>query len=145
MIYNLSSNFDQQQFKSRCNALYRQGKTVELKEKRHKRTLSQNSYLHLLLSFFAIETGNKTEFVKREYFKKLCNSELFAISIDDPYLGRTTDFKSSADLNTEEMSTAIERFRNWSSEVAGIYLPEPNEEDAINHIHNEIEKNKRFI
>lgn len=43
------------------------------------------------------------------------------------------------------MTTAIERFRNYSVAQAGIYLPAPNENQFLIHIQQEIERNKEFI
>jgi hypothetical protein len=43
------------------------------------------------------------------------------------------------------MTTAIERFRNWSSAVAGIYLPSANEQEFLIHIRQIVEENKEFI
>lgn len=145
MWYDLSKVFDRERFKVRCNALFKSGKTVELTEKKMLRSIRQNSYLHLILSWFAIETGNKMEFVKQEYFKKLCNADIFLTYVDDPYLGHIAILRSSSDLDSAEMTTAIERFRNWASMEAGIRLPDPNEEEFLHTIRIEIERNKKFL
>ena len=42
------------------------------------------------------------------------------------------------------MSTAIERFKNWSVIEAGIYLPE-NKEDHLIYAEKIIEQNKNYI
>ena len=125
MIYNLSNPHDQERFKTRCNALYKKGGMVELTAKKERRTIPQNSYLHLILGCFAMETGNTLDFVKQEYFKRYINPDLFIIEIDDEYIGKVTTLRSSRDLDTAQMTTAIERFRKWASAEAGIYLPSP--------------------
>jgi hypothetical protein len=56
-----------------------------------------------------------------------------------------TYMRSSSELTTGEMTTAIERFRNYSVAQAGIYLPAPNENQFLIHIQQEIERNKEFI
>lgn len=145
MLYDLSSQLDRERFKTRSNQLYKQGKTVELTEKKEKRSLSQNNYLHLILSWFAIETGNQIEYVKQEYFKKLCNNDLFVSYKDDPYIGRVSILRSSATLDSAQMTTAIEIFRNWASMTAGVYLPEPNEDQLLNSIRIEVERNKQYL
>lgn len=43
------------------------------------------------------------------------------------------------------MTTAIQRFRNWSSMEAGIYLPEPSDQEFLDHIQNEIERHKEYL
>ena len=43
------------------------------------------------------------------------------------------------------MTTAIERFRNYASKEAGIYLPEPGELAMLQQIENEIKKNEQYL
>lgn len=145
MIYNLSNELHRENFKSRVNSLFKQKKIVELSEKKPVRTIRQNRYLHLLLSFFAYQTGNTMEWVKQKYFKVLCNKDIFVRERDDEYMGSVQYVRSSADLTTDELTLAIERFRNWSSESAGIYLPSPNEEDLLTLMDAEVEMNKKYI
>ena len=144
MFYNLASQIDKERFKTRCNALYKSGKTVELTEKSIKRSVQQNKYLHLILTWFAIETGNQTDYVKQNYFKVLCNKSTFVQIVDDEHLGTIEVVRSSAALDSAEMTTAIERFRNWSAEQ-GVYLPAPNEEDFLRHIAVEAERHKMYL
>lgn len=145
MIYNLSNELHRENFKSRVNSLFKQKKIVELSEKKPVRTIRQNRYLHLLLSFFAYQTGNTMEWVKQKYFKVLCNKDIFVRERDDEYMGSVQYVRSSAELTTDELTLAIERFRNWSSESAGIYLPSPNEEDLLTLMDAEVEMNKKYI
>ena len=144
MLYNLDNILDRERFKRKVNSLYESRRVVELTEKSN-RTRSQNSYLHLIIGYLAIETGNSIEWVKREYFKKLCNRELFVIEKDDKYIGKSEELKSSRDLSKEEMTLAIERFRNWSSETAGIYLPSANEQLFLDNIEIELSKHKKYL
>jgi len=142
MIYNLAIITNQQRFKRRCNDLYEKRHIVELKTKK-ARTVNQNSYLHLILTWFAMETGNSLEFVKREYFKILCNPDIFVTEKICQFTGAIIyEIRSSATLPTDEMTTAIERFRNWSADVAKIYLPQPNEQDFLQQIEIEASRNE---
>ena len=145
MIYNLSNDFDKQRFKVRCNALYKQGGVVDLTAKKEQRTIPQNRYLHLILGWFAIETGNTLGFVKQEYFKRHINPDLCVVEIDDKHLGKVSVLRSSRDLNTAEMTTAIERFRNWSSAEAGVYLPSPDEQAFLQSIEIEMLRQKEYL
>lgn len=145
MIYNLSNDFDRQRFKTRCNALYKQGSIVDLTAKKEQRTIPQNRYLHLILGWFAIETGNTLGFVKQEYFKRYINPDLFVVEIDDKHLGKVSVLRSSRDLTTAEMTTAIERFRNWSSVEAGVYLPSPDEQAFLQSIEIEMLRQKEYL
>lgn len=144
MLYDLGNILDRERFQRRCAALLEAGKVAELSD-RSRRTTRQNSYLHLLLGWFAMETGNTLEYVKREYFKRLVNRDIFVTERDDKWLGRTEDYRSTADLSSAELSTAIDRFRDWSSREAGIYLPEANEERFLKAIEVEMSRMKRYI
>jgi hypothetical protein len=145
MIYDLNNILDQDRFKRRCNALYKEGKVVELSEKKRRRTIPQNAYLHLILGWFAMETGNRLEFVKQEYFKRHINPDLFVIEIEDKHLGKVQVLRSSRDLDTSEMTTAIERFRNWASSEAGIHLPSPDEQAFLQAIEYEMMRQKEYL
>lgn len=146
MLYDLSNQLHSEQFKLRVNKLYQSKAVVELTEKKTKRSLPQNKYLHLILGYFGVETGNTLEWVKREYFKKLCNKDIFVKErIDNITNQKTKYLRSSADLTTEEMTTAIERFRNWASQEAGIYIPSPDEQDLLIIAEIETERNKNHL
>ena len=145
MIYNLSSPLDVQNARTRLEMLVKRGCTIELSEKKAKRSLSQNRYLHLLLGYFASQTGNTLEWVKQQYYKKLCNPDLFIGEREDLFLGRVKYVRSSADLRTDEMNLSIERFRNWSAAEAGIYLPEATSEAEIAALQVEVERYKTYL
>lgn len=145
MVYNLQNVLDVQNAKTRLELLVSRGCIIELTEKKQKRSLSQNAYLHLLLGYFASQTGNTLEWVKQQYYKKTCNPDLFIGEKTDRFLGTVKYVKSSASLNTEEMNLSIERFRNWSAAEAGIYLPEPTNEAEIAALQIEVEKYKTYL
>mgnify|MGYP002622301730 CR=1 FL=1 len=145
MIYTLSSPLDVQNAKTRLELLIKRGCTIEMTEKKPKRTLNQNSYLHLCLGFFASQTGNSLEWVKQQYYKKLCNPDLFIDEREDRFLGRIKYVRSSADLRTDEMNLSIERFRNWASMEAGIYIPEPTNAAEIAAMQVEVERYKTYL
>lgn len=145
MIFNLNNEWEIPRFKEYVNKLFKDRAIVEVKKRLPNRSLSQNSYLHLILSFFACELGYSLDEVKLDYFKKTCNRELFERKKINKQGNEITYMRSSSDLTTGEMTTAIERFRNYSSAEVGIYLPSPNEDQFLTHIQQEIEKNKEFI
>ena len=145
MRYDGTNALHAAQARAKLEKLIRDGKVFDLTEKKPHRTLLQNAYLHVLISYFACQTGNTAEWVKREYYKKLVNPSLFIRGRDDPFMGKVKYLRSSADLTTEEMSLSIDRFRSWASESAGIYLPSPDEGRLITLMEIEIERNKEFI
>lgn len=145
MYFDLTKEVNVKRFLTRVQWLIEKQKQVDVTEKREKRTLSQNSYLYLLLTWFAIETGNTVEFVKQEYFKKLCNSDIFTFEKEDKFLKTVQVVRSSSDIDTKQMTIAIDRFRNWSAVEAGIYLPEPNNEQFLEHIQQEMQRQRQWL
>ena len=145
MTYQLSNPLDVQNAKTRLELLIKRGCIIELTEKKQKRSLNQNAYLHLLLGYFASQTGNTLEWVKQQYYKKLCNPDLFIGEREDMFLGRVKYVRSSADLRTDEMNLSIERFRNWSASEAGIYLPDPTNDAEIAALQVEVERYKTYL
>lgn len=129
----------------RAKKLAEKGVIVDLTEKKPRRSLPQNKYLHVILAYFGTQTGNTLEWVKQQYYKKLVNPDLFIREKEDKYLGRIKVLRSSADLDTAEMSLSIERFRNWAAQEAGIYIPSADEAILIQQMEIEIERNKEFL
>ena len=145
MIYDTSNPLDKANFLLRAKKLAEKGVIVDLTEKKPRRSLPQNKYLHVILAYFGTQTGNTLEWVKQQYYKKLVNPDLFIREKEDKYLGRIKVLRSSADLDTAEMSLSIERFRNWAAQEAGIYIPSADEAILIQQMKIEIERNKEFL
>jgi hypothetical protein len=121
MTYDLSNEYEVRKVLLRLNALIKKGVLVELKEQRPLRTLSQNNYLHLLLQVFAMEYGCSLDVAKVDYYKRLCNQDLFEVEKVNKQGEVVKDLRSSADLTTEEMAQSIDRFKRFAAE-GGIYL-----------------------
>lgn len=145
VLFNLSNPLDNANFLLRAKKLAERGKIVELTEKKPRRSLPQNKYLHVILAYFGTQTGNTLEWVKHQYYKKLVNPDLFIREKEDKYLGKIKTLRSSADLDTAEMSLSVERFRNWAAQEAGIYIPSADEAILIQQMEIEIERNKEFL
>lgn len=141
MIYNTSNLVERQKAITRIKKLLDNKSVIEITEKKPTRTIKQNRYLHLILGFFGSETGYTLEEVKQEIFKKIVNPALF-------YEGEIGEivtiqrWRSTADLDTLEMTQAIEKFRDYSSAEAGIYLPSPDEKDFLLQIEIELKNNQ---
>lgn len=143
-MYDLSNPLHLEGFKVRANALVKKGGIVELTEKKQRRTNLQNAYLHTALSYFACEVGETMDYVKRHYFKILCNKDLFIREVEDKFLGKIKVLRSSADLDTGEMTTAIERWRNWAA-GEGIYIPSPDEHRLVQQMEIEVSRNRMYL
>lgn len=144
MLYDLRNPLDRERFKRRCNALYQKQGIVDLSEKT-QRSIQQNKFLHLLLGYLAMETGNTLDYVKEVFYKRTANKELFLREKEDEILGKVEYLRSSADLSKEEMTLSIDRFRDWSSQTAGVYLPAANEQEFLASIEYELSKYKQWI
>lgn len=146
MIYNPEKEIDVQRALVKIRQLIAAKKVFELKEKRPKRSLNQNNYLHLILSWYALEYGETLEYIKQEVFKKHVNKSIFEYE----YVNRKTgevriEYKSTASLDTAELSMAINRFRDFSVKQAGIYLPEPKDLTLLQEIEIQINNNKHYL
>ena len=145
MVYDTSNPLDKANFLLRAKKLAESGKIIELTEKKPRRTLSQNSYLHVTIAYFASQYGCTTEWAKQRYFKQLVNPELFVREKNDEFLGQVKYLRSSADLDVSEMSLAIDRWRNWCSMEASIYIPSADEAILIQQMEVEVNRNKAFL
>ena len=145
MIFNLNNEYEIPKYKEYVNKLYEQKAIVEVKKKLPNRSTQQNRYFYLILSWFACETGYSVDEIKVDIFKRNCNKEIFERYRENKHGEKIKYLRSSSDLDTLEMTTAIDRFRNYASAQAGIYLPSPNESQFLTYIEQEIERNKEFI
>ena len=146
MVYDLSTDIDRIRFQRRVETLLEKRVVVDLSEKKPKRTIPQNAYLHLLLGEFAMQTGNTLEWVKEEYFKKHCNREMFVRLRNDELTHREVEvLRSSRDLDTGEMTTAINRFKHWASAECGIELPDAEDKEWLGYIEREMQHNREWL
>lgn len=146
MMYDLSNPLHLENFRLRSEYLSKKGEdVVELTVKKPQRTGRQNRYLHVVLGYTAVFFGVTLEYAKENYFKRLCNRELFVSYKDDARIGRKIAVtRSSSELDTMEMTTAIERYRNWCA-GEGCYVPSPDEHRMILLMEMEIERNKEYL
>lgn len=144
-MYNLKNVLELEKFRNKVTELQNKGAMVELKEK-VGRSLSQNAYLHTLLSAFGLQFGYSLEEVKVHFYKCIVNPDLFVREGTDKFTGEIYKFcRSSADLTKDEMSESIENFRRWAKEEAGFDFPSSDEYIALLHIQNDIAHNKQYL
>jgi len=117
LILDLHIEADRKRAKVYFDKLILDSSKIELKKIAKRRTLNQNSYLHAILTLYAVEWGWSLEeaktCVKRELkytYEK--NGEEF--------------LKRTSDMNTKELTTFIDKFRNLSAHQ-GFYLPSSDE------------------
>lgn len=144
MIYDTSNPLDKANFLLRAKKLAESGKIVELTEKKPRRTLSQNSFLWLCLSYWGCQTGYTKE--EAETIYKNVNRELYythkvIAGVEIEYIRHTYE------LDTAEMTASIERFRNWAAmnDACPVYIPSPEDYQLVQIMEIEIERNKKYI
>ena len=143
MLFDLKNTLDLERFKAKVGKCLRDLPVVELTEKT-ARTSSQNRYLHLLIGMVAMEVGVTLEYAKQEYFKRLTNKDIFLMDIEDRFCGKVERLRSSAELTKEEMSMAIDRFKQWGREQ-GMCMPEPNDDSLLRDIEIEMGRMRRYL
>lgn len=105
-------------------------KFVEVKIYREKRTNLQNRYLHFVFKVFGDEFGYTVPEAK-DLLK-----QMFLAYEKSGKSGKVSKFtRSTAELNTKEMTDFIESIRKVASEN-GCYIPSPSEytENEINYL-----------
>ena len=116
-----------------------QGKTVEIKIRRPKRSLAQNAYLHVCLSVLALETGCSIDYAK-DILKRYIAPHVFLVVIQDFEVAR-----SSTDLDSKEISVVIDMLRDHLVKFHNAYVPSPDEQAAILAIENEVEAQQKYL
>jgi len=121
----------------------KKNKKIELKVKHPRRSIPQNSYLHLILSAFGANFGYTLEETKQYIFKQIVNKDTF-------YNGEKTglvtlqEWRSTSDLDSKEMTVCIDRFLDYSSKN-GYGLPEPSNLVWIEELEQQVANNKQFL
>lgn len=137
MIYDTSKEIEVNKLLSRLDALLSKKCIIELKEKKKARTLSQNAYLHVCITLFAIESGNHLEDAK-QLLKRACH---FMHTFD----GDKIKTKLTRDMDSQQLTDFIEWIRTFSA-MQGNYIPTPDEYIQNKFtIDSEIEKNKEYL
>ena len=104
---------------------------LELKKVKVKRTIKQNSYLHVLFAVWGNEFGYHLHEAKVLIKRTL---GYYYTKKGDKFLESTANFDSL------KMTQFIDKFRQWSLESTGFYLPTADEYlENRNEIDNEIE------
>ena len=97
-----------------------------------QRTLDQNSYLHVALTYLARESGGSLEYAKQVYYKQIWNKDIFRRERFDPMLGKNVEYwRSSAELSVEEMRQSIDNLLVGAARDAQVYIPDPDRPDLV--------------
>jgi len=137
MKYDTSNDMEKEKAKTRFNALLDAQKIIEVKEVRNKRSLSQNAYLHVCITLYAIEFGSTLNEAKTD-LKRECSFMVYEKD-GSKYL------KETKKMDSKELTEFIEWIRNYSAQN-GCYIP-TSEEYLTNRISidNDIERHKEYL
>lgn len=141
MKYNLAIKDEKKAAMSYFMTLANKKCLVEVKKISPKRSLNQNSYLHLLIGAFGVHFGFTLEEAKIIY--KDINASIYKYTKEVAGF-RTVFYRSSADLSVEEMTKSIDHFRQTSAEQ-GCPLPSATDQEWLRQIENEIERSRHYI
>ncbi len=121
------------------NQAKEKGFDIELKRFYQKRSNPQNRYLHLALGYFAHCYGCTLTESKEIYFKKYACRDIFLVETTDKNGNHVSYYRSTADLNTVEMSNAIANFIAWAH-CNGVEIPDPDDEFGCRYCERQVEK-----
>lgn len=117
MKYDLNNPIDVKKCDVRYQLLKNGHKRIELTEIRGKRTIRQNSYLHVVISLFAIDTGHTLDEAKT-LLKRMSN--LYYEKNGVKFLKKTSQ------MDTKELTDFIDFIREKAA-LNGCYIPTAEE------------------
>lgn len=137
MKYDFKKEIDINRARARLESLIESKSKADLTKISLNRSISQNSYIHVLFALFGIEFGNTLDESKKD-LKDACHFMNYEKN-GNIYNKRTRD------LNTQEMTDFIDWVRTYSSQK-GCYLPTPDEYRMNKYmIDNEITRHKEYL
>jgi hypothetical protein len=124
------------------NRAREQNKEIELKYYHPKRSGQQNRYLYFCLQWFAHEYNCTVVEAKEVFLKRIAAPHIFERELQ---VGSDTIkyYRSTADLDTVEMMSAIENFRTYA-DMNGHPIPDANDQELLRYCEREIEKTTQY-
>ena len=117
-------------------------KEIELKLYHPKRSNRQNAYLYFCLQWFAHEYNCTVAEAKEVFLKRIAAQHIFKREMEvDGYI--VEYYRSTSDLDTVEMMSAIENFRSYA-EINGHPIPDANDYELVRFCEREIEKTQAY-
>jgi hypothetical protein len=117
-------------------------KEIELKLYHSKRSGQQNRYLYFCLQWFAHEYKCTVVEAKEVILKRVAAPHIFEREM--LVSGEAIKYyRSTADLDTVEMMSAIENFRTYA-DMVGHPIPDANDYELVRFCEREIEKTQAY-
>lgn len=144
MKYSLANPLHRQQLQTRlAHLLQKTDGLVELRELKPQRTIPQNRYLWLTLSYFGLLTGY-TKDEAEDIYKYVCR-DAYDRTITTPTGETIHKQRHTYQLTTDELALTIDRFRTYASQQVGIYLPTPDDHRAVEQMELEVERAAQYL
>ena len=137
MKLDLNKEIDRKKGETYFNKLLKDRKQIELKGLQKLRSISHNSYLHVVIDIYAIHFGYTSDEAKIS-LKRMCGFMVYEKN-GEKFLKKTSK------MNDSELSPFIDWIRNKSAQN-GCYIPTPEEylSNKFN-IDKEISNQKQYL
>ncbi len=156
MVYDMHNPLDVEKFKERTSAMIEKARRlqgnntkdfiVELKERQHPKTIQQNAYLWVTITYVALELGYPK--VKVEDMLKAACADIFLRKRQDKRGNWFEYYRSIGTLTKEEMSDCIDKWLHHCAIEYGIAIPTPDDYYFVRfmtRVEQEAELAKEFL
>lgn len=155
MVYNMLNPTEVDKFKERVGTLLSKAESLQknnpmgkmmvldLKERQPPRTNQQNAYVWVIITYYALEIGDRKDNAEQKF--KEVNKDIFFRTFINKFGKEISYYRHMNELDKEEMSEAITRWRNWCSMECGIYIPSSDDYNFMIYVERQEELNKDFL
>ncbi len=158
MVYNMLNPAELEKFKERVNAMIDKAHkmhddwhnekffVVELKERQPARTIQQNAYLWVTITYVALEEGYPKDYIE-QVFKEV-NKDVFLRERENKMGKKFRYWRHIPDLDKQEMSECIDRWLHHCAMERGLYIPSPQDHAFMlwqTQVERNAELNKEFL
>lgn len=158
MVYNMLNPVELEKFKERVSTMISKANklhddwhnekffVVELKERQPSRTVQQNAYLWVTITYVALEEGYPKDYVE-QVFKEV-NKDVFLRERENKMGKKYQYWRHIPDLDKEEMSECIDRWLHHCAMERGLYIPSPQDHAYMlwqTQVERNAELNKEFL
>lgn len=158
MVYNILNPIELEKFKERVSAMITKANklhddwhnekffVVELKERQPSRTVQQNAYLWVTITYVALEEGYPKDYIE-QVFKEV-NKGVFLRERENKMGKKYQYWRRIPDLDKEEMSKCIDRWLHHCAMERGLYIPSPQDHAYMlwqMQVERNAELNKEFL
>lgn len=158
MVYNMLNPVELEKFKERANAMIDKAHkmhddwhnekffVVEMKERQPSRTIQQNAYLWVTITYVALEEGYPKDYIEQDF--KEVNKDVFLRERENKMGKKFQYWRHISDLDKQEMSECIDRWLHHCAMERGLYIPSPQDHAYMlwqTQVERNAELNKEFL